>query len=502
MVVVNRQLDAAGDYHSPGLAADQLPGQHLVVEVVHDDLGLLADGIFVPFYIAAQLALGLLTVELRIVLYGLHEPVVALYRRVAAQHIQDKALLDRLFHGVFVVGPALDLAAHLIGQAKDFQGLVLGRGGEGKVAGVGQHLAGFNHPVDRVLEALILFRSAALGQGNVHLGRGPPALAGMGLVDEDSEGASPMIVANLVQDKGELLHCGDDDLLARGQEFPQLSGSPGMAHGGRHLGKLFDGVFDLLVQHQAIRYDNHRIENSLAPLLQPHQLMGQPRNRVAFAAARRMLDQIALAHPLGLYVGQQTPHHLQLMIAGPYLGLGLAPRALVLLLHHLSVVLQDIGQTLFGQYLLPQVIGLDAIGIGRIARAVLIAQVEGQEPGGVPLQRCAKAHLLVVHGKMDHTAPKLEEQLPRIPVPLVLGYGIVDGLFGQPVFQFKGGNGQAIEEDAEVQGQPGLVLAVAQLAGDGEEIGGKTFYSQGIAGRGSAVKEGDTVGRVMADPLA
>jgi hypothetical protein len=98
MEVLDGPLDAVGHHHGPGLAADLVLGDHLLVEVVDHDLGLEPDRVLVALDEAAQLLLGLLGVELRVVLHGLGEPVVAGYRRVVGQHVQDEALLDRLLH--------------------------------------------------------------------------------------------------------------------------------------------------------------------------------------------------------------------------------------------------------------------------------------------------------------------------------------------------------------------------------------------------------------------
>ena len=58
--------------------------EHLLVEVVHHDLGLEADGVVVALHVAAQLLLRPLGVELRVALDRLDQLVVAVDRRVAA----------------------------------------------------------------------------------------------------------------------------------------------------------------------------------------------------------------------------------------------------------------------------------------------------------------------------------------------------------------------------------------------------------------------------------
>ena len=92
--------------------------------------------------------------------------------------------------------------------------------------------------------------------------------------------------------------------------------------------------------------------------------MGQPSDRVTLAAARRVLDQVALARPMCFGVGQQPEHYVELVITRPDLVPFLPPRLRIFRLHHLGVVLQDVGQARARQYFAPQVVGLDPIRLG------------------------------------------------------------------------------------------------------------------------------------------
>ena len=303
VVVLDRPLDAAGDHHRPGLAADLLQAHHLLVEVVDHDLGLQPDRVVVALDVLAQLLLGPLGVELRVVFDRLDQLVVARDRRVALQHIQDEPLLDGLLHRVAVEGPVLGLAAVLIRLAEDFQRLVLGRGGEGEVAGVGQQLAGLHDPVDLVLGRLVFLLGPAFRQGHAHRGRRLAALAGVGLVDDDRELLAAVLRPDRVEGEGERLHRQDDDLLALGQVLLELLGLRALAFAHdadrrSHLGELLDRLADLLVEDAAVGDDDDRVEDFLVVLLQADELMGQPGDRVRLAAAGRVLDQVPLADAL------------------------------------------------------------------------------------------------------------------------------------------------------------------------------------------------------------
>ena len=196
--VLDRAFDAAGHHHGAGLAADSVPDQHLVVEMVHHDLRLEADGVVVPFHEAPQLALCLLGVKLRVVLNRLGQPVVAGHRRVVGQNVHDEPLLDGLLHRVAVERTVLHGAVRLRAAiAEELQRLVLRGGGEREVAGVGEQPVGFHDPVDSVLVGLVLRHPARFGQRTSHRRRGLAALAGVGLVDDDREAAVPLPVPDL-----------------------------------------------------------------------------------------------------------------------------------------------------------------------------------------------------------------------------------------------------------------------------------------------------------------
>ena len=57
-----------GDDHRARLAADLVQRQHLLVEVIHHDLGLQVDGVVMALHVVAELLLRALGVELRVVL--------------------------------------------------------------------------------------------------------------------------------------------------------------------------------------------------------------------------------------------------------------------------------------------------------------------------------------------------------------------------------------------------------------------------------------------------
>ena len=106
----------------------------------------------------------------------------------------------------------------------------------------------------------------------------------------------PALGRDLVEDEGELLHRGDDDLLALLDELAQIAGVLGVAHRRAHLHELLDGLLDLVVE-QMRRSVTTMTESktSLSSRLQPDELVREPGDGVRLAAAGRVLDQVALA---------------------------------------------------------------------------------------------------------------------------------------------------------------------------------------------------------------
>ena len=70
----------------------------------------------------------------------------------------------------------------------------------------------------------------------------------MGLVDDDGEFAGAVLVADGIEDKGELLDGRDDDAFALLEEGAEVGGALGMADDGADLGELSDCVANLPVE--------------------------------------------------------------------------------------------------------------------------------------------------------------------------------------------------------------------------------------------------------------
>ena len=377
----------------------------------------------------------------------------------------------------------LDDTGILVRRAESLQCLVFRRGGEGEVAGIGQQLFALAHGVDLVLVIHIRVGHDS-GQRHVHCARGLSVLAGMCFVNDDGEMPILVILANLGEDIREFFNGRDDDAPSVLDGLAQIAGVLRPCDDIARLRKLSDGISDLLIQHHSVCDYNDGVHQQIAlRVFQPGQLMCQPCNGIGLAAARAVLDEIAIADAVLLHISQQAFHRRQLMIAREDLLVPGFAGFLVLFLDQRGVVLDDAREHVLGQNLLPQVIRHQAVRVGRIACAVLVALVEGQKPALLALQAGAELDLRIVHGEVNHAAGELEQQLLRAAGMLVLIDRIVHVLLGQLVFQLEGDDRQAVDEDAQIQRQLRGVGREMELARNAEDVlciqrcGGGVIYA-------------------------
>ena len=102
---------------------------------------------------------------------------------------------------------------------------------------------------------------------------------------------------------------------------------------------------------------------------------------------------------------------------------------------------------------------------------------------------------------MNDATAELEQQLLRVAVTLVLLHGIEHSLLGELVLEFEGGDGQAVDEHGHVEGERSLIAAVAELAGDAEDVGREPLGRLHVAWRRRAVEKVH-MGRAVLDAAA
>ncbi len=250
------------------------------MEVLHNDAGLLLYGFRLRLHKGTEFLRCLLFVELGIILHSLDNLVETVIGSIVGQDVHDKSLFDGLFHGIFVEGPMLRLPVRfLIGRAKHLQRLVLGCCRKSIVVGILHHLSAFydfGQPVFQVL----LITTGITTQRDVHLCTQRTVLARVCLVDDNAKTLMLQFRADGIQNKGELMHDGDNNLLATCQMIPQRLSAVGPSHQVLQPFECHDIVSDLSVQIHTVGNNNHTIQQCLRAIQQAHQLIGQPSDGV------------------------------------------------------------------------------------------------------------------------------------------------------------------------------------------------------------------------------
>ena len=330
-----------GGHHDHGLslATNLVPGY--IAELLQHDSRFLRDVVGVQRLKLADRSDTGGGVQLRVIGNGLGDLVVHVVGHVVLQHIQNKAFLDGLPHGVhmewMVFAVFIPLAEHL-------QRFVLwgsGKGEEGQIL-VNTLSGQFIQQLVLIVLALGLLLILLLGvllQNSLSISQRPFQFAGgvaglgrMSLVHDDRK---PLIAgAYFSVDDRELLKGGDYDARSGLYGLTELLGVlVDLLHHARHMVKLIDSVLQLTVQHPVVSDDDDGLEDFLVVvIMQASEPVSQPRNGIGLAGTGAVLNQIVLARAVSLYIGQQLSHHIQLVIPGEDHPLGLHLAGLFVLL--------------------------------------------------------------------------------------------------------------------------------------------------------------------------
>ena len=122
--------------------------------------------------------------------------------------------------------------------------------------------------------------------------------------------------------------------------------------------------------------------------MQGSESVRQPADRVALAAAGRVLDEVVVADPLATSLLHQQPDGVELVVAREdhRLDLHLAAVVVAFLLDlQMDEPGENIEQAVPGEYFLPEVGGpvATAVRIGRVSGPSVTSLVQGQEVGRV-----------------------------------------------------------------------------------------------------------------------
>ena len=255
----------------------------------------------------------------------------------------------------------------------------------------------------------------------------------MRFIDDQGE-PPPRQLADLCSDHRELLQRGDDDRLARLQCLLELArGGVDVLHHSQRLLELADGALQLAVEHAPVGDHDDGIEHAaVGGIVQGGELVSEPGDGEALAAAGGVLDQIALSNPAAARVGDQPAHAVELLVTreDQVPPPRLAAR-LVFFLHLMDELAHQVEDAVARPGFLPQVVG-GVAGVGRwdgwVAGAAELASVEGQKAGLRPGEVSGDVDQVRVDGEVRETAAVGEQRFPWIAAGPVLPNRVLDGL--------------------------------------------------------------------------
>ena len=140
--------------------------------------------------------------------------------------------------------------------------------------------------------------------------------------------------------------------------------------------ELVDRVLELLVEHAAVGDHDDTVEDLAVVVgVQAGEAVGKPGDGVALAAAGRVLDQVVVPDALGARVGLGLAHAVELVVAREDHRLAAHRLAAELPLVDLEVqeAREDVHEAVARQDLLPEVGGLVAGGVWRVAGGRAVA---------------------------------------------------------------------------------------------------------------------------------
>ena len=178
-----------------------------------------------------------------------------------------------------------------------------------------------------------------------------------------------------------------------------------------------------------------------------------------------------LAGAVGARVGLELHHRVPLVVAREDDLLGCTPSGDGSLLGSVDMdeAMQDVEPRVLGPDPLPQVGGLVAVGVRRVALAEVVAEVERQEPCRLALELGGHRDGIRVDGEMHERAPP-ERDVLRIAVVAVLLDRVLDVLAGEVVLQLRRCDRDAVEEEAEIDRLVRIGIE-RELSCDGQPVG-------------------------------
>ena len=166
---------------------------------------------------------------------------------------------------------------------------------------------------------------------------------------------------------------------------------------------------------------------------------------------------------------QKFAHAVELVVSRPDDKFLFLSGLLVFLNYDLCIVLYNVRERLFGQDFFPEIGGLNAIGINRIAGTTVYAFVKRKEPAGFAFKFRTHLDVIVIYCEVHCATFEGKYRVFWIAVFPVLLYGIHYILTCVVVLQFEGDNMRAYRLLRSIKNRFGATseLAVFEMTGKG-----------------------------------
>ena len=235
-------------------------------------------------------------------------------------------------------------------------------------------------------------------------------------------------------------------------------------------------LLQLSVYHHAVRADDDMIENDFViRIVQGRQPMREPCDLIRFTRACTVLQKIIQTAAMLLYISEQFPHDIQLMIARKdhrLILLYLAVRIFFFTDLDKHELAKDLQQAVLLQDIIPHIMHAVIVLQYRIPSTDLYpfpaAHVEGQEEGAAAAEPGTHIDLLQIHGKIDQSAglPQ-KEAILRTTLHAILIDGILIRLSRRIALQLQGDDSQSIQEYDKIHA---FAVARPDLFRNGEDV--------------------------------
>lgn len=494
---------AVGNDHGFPMAADL--ETTVLKEVGKDHVGFVGNGVTVFAVVADDGFQSRTFDQFGIVLGDLDDPERLFHGDVICQHVKDKTLFNGLIHRVDMERAIFENVPLVVGFPEQFNGLVLGRGGEGEeglVFVLTLRNDGFHKAVGEVhLVVVHAFFLGVVMDGAFHVdqrafqrGGALSALPLVGLVHDNGKIAAFQIVKILVG-KEEFLNGANDDALAVVDRLGQPAGAFFLVNGFHKTGFVVEGVdrvLQLTVQDHTVGDNDDRIEDRLVfGVVDRCQTVGKPGDGVGLSAAGGMLDQVILPGAARTNVRHDLVHHVELMVARKnqlrlFHRFGAGGGGNFLFFFHVChIAVEQIEQGVAAEDGFPKIIGGVAVRVGGVAlpagyAGAVGALIEGDKAGGGTLQGGGHVGVVEIDGEIDEeTVVEFETEFAGIAVVFELLHRVGNVLPFELVFEFEGDDRDAVDGQDHIDGVM-VFEGIGELAGDAENVGTPEFLGGGV----------------------